>query len=239
MPDLWKPGVGFSDLRPERSRARFDTMNREFVRGWVLMNVVAGVFAGLTTPALSHFLTETISAGGAVPSQTQVLGSMLALGVLEGLIVGLAQWRAIRTRLSADMKLPWVVSTAWGFASGWLFAAISSPGESAVDLNSTWALIVAGVNGLLLGSTIGGMQAWCLRHRLRRPVLWVPVNMLAWMLSLVALKICQDLIATGTDSLQFAIKNALASLIGGFVVGAITGPLLDKQVPADRPHGSD
>jgi len=206
-------------------------MNREFVRAWVLMNVVAGVLAGLTTPALSHFLTETISAGATAPTQAQVLGSMIALGGLEGLIVGLAQWRAIRHRLPNEFKLPWVVSTTWGFASGWLFAALSSPGESAVDLNSTWALIVAGVNGLLLGSTIGGMQAWCLRNRLQRPVLWVPVNMLAWMLSLIALKICQDLIATGTDSVQFAVRNALSSLIGGFVVGAITGPLLDKQLP--------
>jgi hypothetical protein len=100
-----------------------------------------------------------------------------------------------------------------------------------MPITSGWVLVLAATNGLLLGATVGGLQAYMLRRQMPKPIRWVWVNLVAWPLSLVGLKICQDLIPMGADGLHWTLATGLAGLISGFIVGAITGPLLDASIP--------
>ncbi len=133
---------------------------------------------------------------------------------------------------SADITMVgWSMATGWAFACGWVMAAASSPAQADMPLTSGWVLLLAAINGLLLGATVGGVQAYVLRQRMKKPLRWVWANMVAWPLSLVGLKICQELVPVGAGGVHWVLATGISGLISGFIVGAITGPLLSTSLP--------
>ena len=199
--------------------------------------MAGAALGGLLPPLFGQLLSASAGQDSAGPDLATILMSMALIGAAEGAILGAAQWSALRLRLQNLTVGSWTAVTAWAFACGWLLAAASSPAEPNMAITSGWVLVLAATNGLLLGATVGGLQAYMLRRQMRKPLRWVWVNLVAWPLSLVGLKICQDLIPMGADGLHWTLATGLAGLISGFIVGAITGPLLDASVPDSKSEG--
>jgi len=209
-------------------------MDRDFVRRWVLANLAGAAVGSLIPPLVGQLLTTSASEGGPGPSTGVVLISMMLVGAAEGAVLGVAQWSALKGRLPALTAFLWVSATGWAFACGWLMAAVSSPAEPDMPITSGWVLLLAATNGLLLGATVGGIQAYVLRRQMQKPIRWVWVNIVAWPCSLLGMKICQDLIPMGADGVHWTLATGLGGLISGFMVGAITGPLLDASLPGSE-----
>jgi hypothetical protein len=148
---------------------------------------------------------------------------MVVLGVGEGVIVGYAQWRVLRTYLETMTARDWIGATALGALIAWMLGMLPSTiiKLSASDLTAPHALGHAQMVGLatLMGAGLGLVLAWpqwrVLRRYLSHAVWWLPANAFAWA---VAMPI--TFIGADTASLLFII---LMLLLTGAIVGALHG----------------
>jgi hypothetical protein len=91
-------------------------------------------------------------------------------GATAGLVIGAAQFLALRGRLGVGPG--WVFATALGLAAGdALGATLTGAGTS------LGALMVTGVAA---GAGVGAAQAALLRRHVARAILWLPVVASAW-----------------------------------------------------------
>jgi len=140
------------------------------------------------------------------------------LGLIEGLIIGLFQWFAIRGRIKH--ALAWISTTGLGFALGLLaFWAIfiTMTGNQLPQGNPTeWAFGVGLLRSSMIGLCLGLMQWFVLYRQFRGHVIWAPIVVLAFI---------------GSWFCQWFISEGLAFI----VVGAVTGiPLTLKLVSKER-----
>jgi len=110
-------------------------------------------------------------AGRAVAGPVDVTWRAFLAGAVAGLVLGVAQWRALR-RIGIDAR--WILATGVGLAVGLGLAfAIFGYGDTVGDM---W--IVGAVSGLGIG-----IAQWPLLHGLvRGSVAWIPATAAAWAL---------------------------------------------------------
>lgn len=97
--------------------------------------------------------------------------------------------------------------------------APQEPGESVI-----YAL--AFLVGLVLGPVLGFARWLVLRRHVRRAVLWMPANALAWAFGMVVVFAGADPAAAGGASVVTAALVLLALAAAGAVVGAVHGVAL-------------
>jgi hypothetical protein len=129
--------------------------DRRFFLFWMLAFLgfpVGGLLAILTVGSIDGILSAALS------------------GAMAGLVIGAAQYLALRGRLGVGPG--WVLATALGLAAGnALGAALTGAGTS------PGALIVIGVAA---GAGVGFTQWTLLRRRVVKALLWLPVVASAW-----------------------------------------------------------
>jgi hypothetical protein len=150
------------------------------------------------------------------------------LGLLEGGVLGILQARALRKRVSSLVVWRWTLATGWGFLWGWVLNALTSAGPSAAAPSVAWIWVTLATNGMLLGVCVGGAQAWLLRDRIKQPLRWMALNTLGWMAALTAQHVGQNFLPPGLEGPLWILAAAATSSIGGFILGALTGPWLDQ-----------
>ncbi len=202
---------------------------------WVSANA-AGEALGLGATALIgaavvSFLGEGT---GALATLTLAAVAVLAGALVEGTVVGTAQWSVLRGPLPGMRWRTWAVATgvgaflAWtlgmvpstvlslGAGSGGAGAAPAEPGESVV-------LGLAFLMGLVLGPVLGFAQWLALRRYVSHAALWMPANAMAWAFGMVVIFAGIDSAIGGGFGLLSVVILALTLACAGAVVGAIHG----------------
>lgn len=208
--------------------------------GWPLwwrwtLATATGELLGFAVPALVAPLV--VSALGALPEAPRALAllPLVALaGVVEGAVLGYAQWRVLRRTLAAISARAWVLPTA--LAAGVAYLLGMAP-NTLGDLGAGFPLVIAAwvLVYLPLLASIGLAQWTVLRHRLPRAGWWVPANAVAWLAGLPLTIVGIGLVPDGSSTAAYIAAGVASGWLMAAVVGAITGLALVRMLRAAGP----
>jgi hypothetical protein len=144
------------------------------------------------------------------------VGAALVGGLIAGLIIGAAEWFALRRWIS----WLWIVATSIGMAAGLTAgAALVGYGISRADL-----MIMGAVTGL----GVGGLQALVLsRSRVSGAFWWAVANPLVWALGWLV----TSYVITRNVQDQFTNFGASGALVFGLLTWFLLALLLGKPEP--------
>lgn len=204
---------------------------------WVAANALGEMFGLGLTFAVG---ASVISSLGDQQSVAMIVGSFLvavASGAIEATFVGLAQWWAMRRWFTQITSRAWWFATLIGallaYVMGYLTSTLMSLGEQAAQTQAQVAepaqwlvLVLAAGLGAAGGAVLSFAQSLTMRKKVTRASLWIPANMLAWLVGM-------PLIFWGIDAAQklggllwLILFMAGVLLLTGLVVGAIHGTFL-------------
>jgi hypothetical protein len=136
-------------------------------------------------------------AANIIVGKVDAVGAALISGLIAGVIIGAAQWWALRS----FVPWAWVVATSVGMAAGLTAgAALVDYGISRGDL----ALM-----GAVTGFAVGGLQALLLARRGSRALWWLLVNPPAWSLAWFV----TTFVITKNVTERFAVFGASGALV--------------------------
>jgi hypothetical protein len=196
--------------------------------------------AGLIGIALVRGVEATLGAGAPLATAAIMIGA----GTLEGAIVGVAQWLALRGPFPAIGRRGWVGATALGAALAWTLGMLPStllslggdagspppPGMAA----PLFFVLAAGL-GVALGPFLGVPQWLILRRHAAGAGLWIPANMLAWGLGMPVVFAAAGNVPEGWPLAAIAALVLATAGAAGAVVGAVHGLALVRLARARRP----
>jgi len=181
---------------------------------WVLV-VTLGEAVGFSVPA-----AVGVAVTGASPGPLATLVAMVLAGSVEGAMLGAAQadclyrWRVLPARRW------WIVATSVGAAVAWSLGML----PSTFDLRWTAATVVgAGVGGLLLLTSLPLAQYFVLRDHVKRPALWIPINIAAWLLGIAWTLAPSPVVDQSTPTGALILIYGIAGFCMAATVAVVTG----------------
>jgi hypothetical protein len=204
---------------------------------WVAANGLGEMFGLGLTFAVG---AAVISRLGDQQNVTAILVAFLVAvtsGAIEATVVGLAQWWAMHPWFPMISRRAWWLGTLVGallaYVMGYMPSTLMSLGEQTTPSQGAMAepeqwiiLLLAAGMGLVGGAVLSFAQWLTMRKKVAYASLWIPANMLAWMIGM-------PIIFWGIDSIQglssmfhIVISIAFVLLLTGLVVGAIHGAFL-------------
>lgn len=160
---------------------------------------------------------------------------VVAAGVIEGVIVGVAQWLVLQHLLPHLPLTKWVKATAAGAFIAWALGMVPS---TLIDMGSVAGtsemmtippgveyLLAAGM-GAVLGPILGVVQWWVLREYVHQAWWWIAAQSLAWAAGMTTIFLVVGVLPMDGGMAWIALAFALAGLVAGGVVGAIHGLVL-------------
>ena len=204
---------------------------------WVAANGLGEMFGLGLTFAIGAVV---ISSLGEQQSVAAILMSFLvavASGAIEATFVGLAQWWAMHPWFPMIGRADWWFATLVGalmaYVMGYMPSTLMSLGEQASQAQAPMAepaqwlvLVLAALLGAVGGAVLSFAQWLSMRQKVSHASLWIPANMLAWMVGM-------PIIFWGIDASQkldglvwVVLFLAGVLLLTGLVVGAIHGAFL-------------
>lgn len=200
---------------------------------WVLANAASETMGlGATLLIGAFLLVSAEKTIGAVPAAA--LG-VLAATVIEGSVVGTAQWLVLRRPLQGMRWRVWALATALGAFVAWTLAMIpstllfSGPDSGTAASGEVSDLLIyalAAGMGIVLGTILGASQWLALRRHVQKAGWWVPANALAWMLGIVVVFVGTSFIPAKGITVLVALLLLLFVVAAGAVVGAVHGLVL-------------
>jgi hypothetical protein len=204
---------------------------------WVLANAAAeaaglGITALVGISVFSSFGEET----GILVTLVLAALAVAAGTLVEGTVVGTAQWLVLRDPLPGMRWRTWVVATAAGAFVAWTLGMVPSTvfslgaepagGSASPEPGDLTILGLAFLMGLVLGPVLGFAQWLALRRFVGSAALWMPANALAWAFGMVVIFTGIDLATSGSFGPGTVIILAATLACAGAVVGAIHGLVL-------------
>jgi hypothetical protein len=205
---------------------------------WVLANLV-GEFLGLGLAGAVGAAVMLV-VGGAAGAATFILmaGALVVAALLEGTVVGLAQWWVLGRYLPALTRRVWVLATVLGAIVAWMIGM--TLGTLGADLigsgNSTAALLFSAVLGPVVGALLGMTQWLALRRHVERAGWWVLANALAWTAGMAVIFAATGIIQEDTPVAVVVTIWAVSGILAGVVVAAIHGLVLVWLLRANAPE---
>ena len=214
---------------------------------WILANGLGEMVGlGLTFAITALFFTGQ--------SGVQTVGGVLlsfvvavASGSVEATLVGLAQWGAMHPWFPSISRFAWWRGTLLGaliaYVLGYLpstlmdlgNAGTQTPAAAAAEPPQWVTLLLAAGLGAVGGAVLSFAQGLALRGKARRAGMWIPANMLAWLLGMPLIFWGIDLAFRLSALWQSALLMAGVLLLAGAVVGTVHGWFLMKMVPEEPP----
>jgi hypothetical protein len=195
---------------------------------WWTVALVAGELVGFVPPAL----TGAALAAVGVADVVLVAGLVLA-GLLEGATIGVAQSLVLARYAPAVDRRDWVVATAAAACFAWFVGmaggAVISAGIAPAGLVA--ALLVPAWAAALLA--MGYAQWRVLRRTVAGSGRWVWVTSGAWALGVMVPVVALSLTPNGWPPWAHVVVGVLAAAAMGAVVGALTGPTLQRLVAGE------
>jgi hypothetical protein len=218
---------------------------------WVFANSM-GEMVGLgLTFGLGYLIINYLGEMTGLWGTLLSFGLMIATGVVEGLIVGIAQFWGMHPlvhrpddhRLGIKQAV-WLRATILGALLAWFAGSLpfmiinlaygavasdvtqSATLEVAAEPPQSMVLLLAACAGLVAGAVLAFFQWRALRRHFFMAGWWVPANSLAWAVGMPLIFTAIDFVFS-MSSLAWQIVAFLASLaLTGAVVGAIHGVAL-------------
>lgn len=191
---------------------------------WILANAWAEALGlGLAAGVLA------LAIGSDAPLPITLVLAAVA-GVLEGVVVALAQRGVVRDALPAVSSVRWLAMTVLGSVVVWVLAtlafALAAPSGSMADGTDPGLLLqlaVAAPLGAVAGPVLGGWQAVALADAVDRPARWVVANSAAWALGMPVVFLGAASVPAGASVAEVAVVAAVVAVLAGLVVGAVHG----------------
>jgi hypothetical protein len=187
----------------------------------------------------SFALALLVLGPGGPATPAGVMGAAVAMimvaTLLEGVVVGVAQWRVLRRSLAGLTWRRWTGATALGALVAWtvgmvpatLMSLAEGSGEATPpEPGAAVVIALAFAMGLVLGPILAFFQWRVLRRHLPRAVWWIPANSAAWAFGMAVIFAAAGMLPEGASVLAMVGVLALTCLIAGAVVGAIHGVVL-------------
>lgn len=190
------------------------SMTRKRLFRWVLLVTLAEA-AGFMVPAAGMALTAASSR----PILTLV--TMVLAGSVEGAVLGSAQadclyrWRVLPARRR------WVAATSVGAAVAWSLGMLPSTLGGMSWTSGTAVAVVAG--GLMLLTSLPLAQYFVLRDYVRQPILWIPINMVAWLLGIAWTLLPSPWVDQSTPTGTLILVYSVSGLCMAATVATVTG----------------
>jgi len=157
------------------------------------------------------------------------LVTMVLAGSVEGAVLGSAQadclyrWRVLPARRR------WVAATSVGAAVAWSLGMLPSTLGGMSWTSGTAVAVVAG--GLMLLTSLPLAQYFVLRDHVRQPILWIPINMVAWLLGIAWTLLPSPWIDQSTPTGTLILVYAVAGLCMAATVAVVTGLGMIRLLP--------
>lgn len=203
---------------------------------WVGANAF-GELAGLGGVVVAVAALASLQAS---PSPLVLFAGMVALGAMEGAVVGASQWLVVRQVLSALHARVWIAATALGAAAAWALGMLPStimtiagstgPQSAPPDIPTAAQVGLAAALGAVAGAVLAVFQWRALRRHVRHAIWWIPANAVAWALGMPLLfRIAGSAPPEGVTA-AFAVEALVWIAAVGGVVGAVHGLSLVRLV---------
>jgi hypothetical protein len=199
---------------------------------WVLANSLAETVGLGSAFGIGAILFPYLSAPGLPMALATVAAAVLAGTIIEGTVVGTAQWLVLRRPFPAMRWRAWVLATALGAFVAWtlgmlpgtLIGASSETGGSAPpEPSDTVVYGLAVLMGLAAGAILGTPQYFVLRRHVRRAALWIGANALAWVPGMFLAFVAADFIFSASSGISTIVLAIGTLVVIGAVVGSIHG----------------
>lgn len=206
---------------------------------WVAANAVGEMIGLGTTFAV---LGLGLSAASGISGILGILlgyGLAIITGILEATVVGWAQWRVINPWLPKITFKAWWGATLIGaliaYCLGYLPSTIMSLQDqstqtAAVEPEQWVILLLAAGMGLGGGLVLSYFQWRVLRKHVDGARVWLPANMLGWILGMPLIFWGIDMVQKIEDPALQILFIAGALLVTGAIVGAVHGIFLVQLV---------
>lgn len=191
--------------RAKQDSAKQDSAARLWIR-WVLANSLAETVGLGAAFGIGAILFPYLNAPGVLVALTTVAVAVLAGTLIEGTVVGTAQWLVLRRPLPSMKWRTWVLATATGGFVAWtlgmlpstlISAEAESGGSAPSEPSEAMVYGLAALMGLAAGTILGTPQWIVLRRHMRRAALWIGANALAWVPGMVLAFVATDLYLLG------------------------------------------
>lgn len=200
---------------------------------WVGANALGEMVGlGLTFLAAAIEFAKSESLGGLVGI---LLGFAIAVasGIFEATLVGWAQWWAMQPWFPGIQRRAWrratVIGAVLAYILGYLPSTIMSlqaevtQSAAATEPSQGMMSLLAAGMGLVGGALLSFAQWLVLRKHVRGAGIWLPANMVAWLLGMPVIFWAIDQAQKLNSSYQAVAFTAVALLVVGAVVGAVHG----------------
>jgi hypothetical protein len=204
---------------------------------WVLVNSIGEMIGLGATFAIGFVLFSRLGEPQGVLAAIGMALLMTSSGLLEGAVVGLAQWLVMYRSIYGISRRAWVMATIIGALVAWALgslpmtmASLGSQGQQAAGSEppAYFMFLMEVAMGLVAGSILGLPQWAVLRQRVEGAWLWIPANSIAWAIGMPMVFAGVDLAQKVESRVAAVVTMALVVAITGAVVGAVHGLALVK-----------
>jgi hypothetical protein len=182
---------------------------------WVLV-VTLGEAVGFAVPAA---VGAGVSAADWGPLPTLIV--MVLAGSVEGAMLGTAQADCLYRWRVLPLRRRWIAATSLGAALAWSLGML--PTTLGGLSWTTGAVVLIGIGGLILLASLPLAQYFVLRDHVRRAPLWIPINMVAWLLGITWTLVPSPWIDQSTPTGALILIYGIAGLCMAATVAVITG----------------
>jgi hypothetical protein len=155
---------------------------------------------------------------------------LVLAGVVEGAILGAAQWVVLRRTFPSLSASRWIGVTAFAAGFAWTVAMLAVDNSellNSLPLPAVLALAAISGTGVLL--SLGTGQWLVLRRHVRDSSVWIWANAAAWGAGLIVFTaVTTPLWRPGQSTVLIALIGALGGLLMAATIAAITGFALTR-----------
>ncbi|NJD59461.1 MAG: hypothetical protein C3F13_09010 [Anaerolineales bacterium] len=214
---------------------------------WVLANGLGEMFGlGLTFGVGAAIIASLGSTNNYITILLTFLVAVVS-GVIEATLVGLLQWWAMHPWFPKIRQAAWWLATLLGallaYVLGYLPSTLMSLGEATAQASipahepEQWVfLLLAAGLGAVGGAVLSFAQWLVLRKTVQGAGIWVPANMLAWLVGMPIIFWGIDNAMRFTQLSSIILFMAGILLLTGLIVGAIHGAFLVRIVKSQVSH---
>jgi hypothetical protein len=216
-------------------------------RRWVAANMAGEVVGFGLAAAIGSVLGAWMATTTGSAQVAIAVGLVVAVGMVEGSVVGVAQWLVLRRHLARLSARAWVAATVGGAALAWgagmllgsIAAELLEASEAAPQIPLAAWLAGPLVIGAVAGSLLASVQWWVL-HRLGYPAgWWVPAHVLGWAGGMVVAFAGMAAMPDGAAPAAWIVAGGGIGLAMGFIAAAVSGLALvalvrDLPAPSQR-----
>lgn len=204
---------------------------------WIMANALGEMFGLGLTFAIGALVISNLADQAGVGFILAAFLVAVASGAIEASLISLLQWWAMHPWFPTVTRRSWWLATLVGallaYICGYLPSTLMSLGEQgsqaaapAAEPAQWLVLLLAGALGLVGGAVLSFAQWLTLRHTVPGASLWIPANMLAWLVGMPLIFWGIDTAQTLGGLFQLVLFMAGVLFVTGLIVGSIHGAFL-------------